>query len=407
VQRSRPLLAATLIVRDEAHQLAECLATLADVVDEIVVYDTGSLDGTRDLARAAGARVLAGYWDDDFARARNAAFAMTRAWWALAVDADERLVADGSALRSLLADARATPLAGILVRVVSLDGRGRFQSGHHSLRLTGTRGARWHGRVHEVLVPADGPRVPLPADVARIEHLGYPDAGTIRAKAERNLALAQLEVDRLFASRSQDRSDGTRVLLDLARSALELGRRQLAVDALEAVREIAPAGPQRAQGTAMLAQTLLDAGGFEEVGLVLEAELRADPCVDSRLADWIRAQAVAGLGRPEEALDLLRGVGRLLDPAGVDLPLDRVLRARAALAAGLGHLGEARAVLLEAVLDHGAVAGSGQLLRAVFADPQQALEAVLERARATGRDRWLPEVEAELAQDVGTMSRPA
>ena len=52
---SRPTLAAVLIVKNEADNLAECLATL-DWVDEIVVMDSGSTDATRAVAEAAGAR---------------------------------------------------------------------------------------------------------------------------------------------------------------------------------------------------------------------------------------------------------------------------------------------------------------------------------------------------------------
>ncbi|HEY6795724.1 MAG TPA: glycosyltransferase [Kineosporiaceae bacterium] len=359
MRRPRPLLAATLIVRDEAHQLTDCLASLDGVVDEVVVYDTGSRDGTPDVARHAGARVLQGYWDDDFARARNAALEMTRALWALIVDADERLVADGPVLRAVLAGhvpGQSGPVAGpglharlggLILQVVCRGVDGRFQAGHASVRVVRTDGARWEGRVHEVLRfgRPDLVRVQVAADVARLDHLGYRDADTVRAKAERNLAIAQAELDHLVASRSHDVATGARVLFDLARSALEVGQRQRAVDALETLREIAPEGPHRRLATGLLAQILLDVGGFEQVALALEAELRADPRVDRRFTAWIRAQALAGLDRREEALELLRGIDRLVDHAGVEQPFSPVLRARAVLAARAGHLAEARAAL--------------------------------------------------------------
>jgi len=390
-----------MIVRDEAHQLAECLATLDGVVDEIVVYDTGSRDGTPDLARRAGARVLIGYWDDDFARARNEALGMTRALWSLTVDADERLVADGGALRGVLLG----PVAGdaLMMRVVSRGRGGRFQAGHASLRLVRTGGIRWEGRVHEVLVLGHDTtdRALLPPDVAHLEHLGYTDAATIRAKAERNLALAQAELDRLVAGGSDDRAAGARVLLDLARSALELGKRQTAVDALEALREIVEAGPARTAGTALLAQVLLDAGGFAEIALVLETELRGEPGVDPRFSDWIRAQALAALGHPDESLLLLRGIDRLVDPAGVEQPLGRVLRARAVLAARRGLSTEARDALLVAMLEHGEVDASAELLVTLFGAHPTQLWAALDAAAARGRDRYLDDVRAAVTRACG------
>src|SRR4051794_8309888 len=109
-----PLLAAALIVRDEAARLPGCLAALAalgPLVDHVVVHDTGSLDDSREIARAAGATVVEGSWQDDFALARNVALAATSARWVLMVDADERVVADPDRLRALLESADADGVA--------------------------------------------------------------------------------------------------------------------------------------------------------------------------------------------------------------------------------------------------------------------------------------------------------
>src|SRR5438132_993786 len=60
-----------LMVRNEAEKLAACLQSAADVADETIVVDTGSTDGTRDLAAKLGARVFEFPWCGDFAAARN------------------------------------------------------------------------------------------------------------------------------------------------------------------------------------------------------------------------------------------------------------------------------------------------------------------------------------------------
>ena len=64
---------ACLITKDEETNIAACLASLEGFVDEIVIYDTGSTDGTVGIARGLGATVVEGVWEDDFSRARNAA----------------------------------------------------------------------------------------------------------------------------------------------------------------------------------------------------------------------------------------------------------------------------------------------------------------------------------------------
>ena len=80
-----------MIVRDAEADLAACLASVAGLVDEVVVADTGSRDGTVECARGLGARVLEIPWEDDFARARNLGLEAMESDWVLVLDADERL----------------------------------------------------------------------------------------------------------------------------------------------------------------------------------------------------------------------------------------------------------------------------------------------------------------------------
>ena len=46
-----PSLSLAMIVRNEAHWMGECLSAIAPHVDEIVVADTGSDDGTPEIAQ--------------------------------------------------------------------------------------------------------------------------------------------------------------------------------------------------------------------------------------------------------------------------------------------------------------------------------------------------------------------
>ncbi|WP_116474819.1 glycosyltransferase family 2 protein [Zobellella maritima] len=87
---ARPTLAAVLIVKNEAENLADCLATL-DWVDEIVVLDSGSTDGTRQVAETAGARFFVNDDWPGFGRQRQLAQSHVQSDWVLWVDADERV----------------------------------------------------------------------------------------------------------------------------------------------------------------------------------------------------------------------------------------------------------------------------------------------------------------------------
>ena len=75
------MLSLSMIVRDEQENLDACLRSVADFVDEMVVVDTGSRDGTVAVAEGWGARVHHLPWPGDFAPARNHALAKTRGDW--------------------------------------------------------------------------------------------------------------------------------------------------------------------------------------------------------------------------------------------------------------------------------------------------------------------------------------
>ena len=87
-------LACAVITRDEADNIGRCLASVAGLVREIVVVDSGSTDATRDIAREYGARVIERDWPG-YAAQKQFAMDACDAPWLLSLDADEAL--DGPA----------------------------------------------------------------------------------------------------------------------------------------------------------------------------------------------------------------------------------------------------------------------------------------------------------------------
>ena len=81
-------LSVIIITRDEVHRIGRAIAALA-FADEIVVLDSGSTDGTLDVARAAGARVEQAVDWPGFGRQKNRALDLARGDWILSIDADE------------------------------------------------------------------------------------------------------------------------------------------------------------------------------------------------------------------------------------------------------------------------------------------------------------------------------
>lgn len=91
---SQPFVSLCMIVKNESRHLPRCLASVQPYVDEMVVVDTGSTDGTPAIAAQFGAKVRYFEWCDDFAAARNYALSLVTGDWVLVVDADEELIVE-------------------------------------------------------------------------------------------------------------------------------------------------------------------------------------------------------------------------------------------------------------------------------------------------------------------------
>jgi glycosyltransferase involved in cell wall biosynthesis len=81
--------------KNEATNLSACLTSIA-FADEVVVIDSGSTDGTSEIAREMGARIVQFEWDGKFPRKKNWALENVpwRNEWVLILDADERITSE-------------------------------------------------------------------------------------------------------------------------------------------------------------------------------------------------------------------------------------------------------------------------------------------------------------------------
>lgn len=100
-----------MIVRNEEHCLARCLASCLPFVHELIVMDTGSDDRTRPIAELFGAHVIMQPWSGDFSAARNASLAAAKSDWLLIMDADEVLSARDLELFTQILAGTVTPTA--------------------------------------------------------------------------------------------------------------------------------------------------------------------------------------------------------------------------------------------------------------------------------------------------------
>src|SRR4051794_18763056 len=340
-----PLLSACLIVKDEEDLLPECLASLTGAVDEVIVYDTGSSDRTIEIAEAAGATVLRGYWDDDFSRARNAALDACSGRWILHIDADERLVGDGGELRRRLATAQEEQL-NLRIDNTAPDDSGIAFS-HLAARLFLRTRGRWLGRLHEQVVPRPGQaNLRLGAvDAPRLLHIGYrQDLVDGRDKLARNLRVAQSDV-------ALGAEHPPHALLSLGRALAATGRREEALERfVEAIGICDGEVGVLRQVLRNGAQMLLELGRSADA-LKWLAELRDTPGSPA-MAHYLEGLAHLNLGNHAEALALLSQLDAdVVDEDGFRIPPSAVTVARVLSLLGDNRWAEATASFRAMVAD--------------------------------------------------------
>jgi tetratricopeptide (TPR) repeat protein len=194
---ARPALSLCMIVKNEKGNLPACLASAGDVADEIIVVDTGSTDGTQDIARSFGAKVVQSDWRGDFSLARNQSLSAASGRWILWLDADDRLLeADKRAIRGLAAadPDRAPKAYGLMVKNSRDDGR--TGSVFNQIRMFPNRpGLRFRFPVHEQILPAlEEAGIPVEYAEIRVLHTGYADPEVAKAKQIRNKAILEKQV---------------------------------------------------------------------------------------------------------------------------------------------------------------------------------------------------------------------
>ena len=167
-----------MIVRQEEKALARCLEGIADAVEEIIIVDMGSTDGTKEIARQFTDKIYDFPWGDDFAAARNFAFSKGTGEYLLWMDAEDILPSgEKEKLLALKADLRENPCDMVMMlfdRGVDEGGRTKFFCYRERL-VRRCPQARWQGRANERIPPFGSVRYEEIHFVRRKEKQKYSD----------------------------------------------------------------------------------------------------------------------------------------------------------------------------------------------------------------------------------------
>jgi glycosyltransferase involved in cell wall biosynthesis len=189
-----------MIARNEEDVIGRAILSIREVADEIIVVDTGSGDGTANLARRLGADVSFFAWRNNFAEARNASLERASGEWVLVLDADEFLEADqAKALRQFVETSKSDGAVVTLLNEMGDDELLDSTSHQYTRLFRNYAEFKFVGVIHEQIIQSM-----LAADASvehtniTIKHTGY--AHPSNSKLLRNLRLLQSEI----ASRPDD-----------------------------------------------------------------------------------------------------------------------------------------------------------------------------------------------------------
>ncbi len=175
--KRKPFLSATLIGRNEAHNVKSLLDSIWPHCDEIVYTDTGSKDGTveafREYAKTHGKprklKVVEYNWVDDFAAARNYCDAFATGEWLVWADMDDTVIGLGK-LREIAEKAEPDTVAFFCHYNYAQTEDGACLSELWRERVVRNNGTPWVGRLHEHKVFEHGNVVQVGEDIADWVH---------------------------------------------------------------------------------------------------------------------------------------------------------------------------------------------------------------------------------------------
>ena len=144
-----------MIVKNEEMHIARCLDSVAGLVDEIVIVDTGSTDRTVEIVSNYTSNVFSYEWKDDFSDARNKSFSKASMEYCMWMDADD-ILEEAERDRFLQLKQSLSPDVDMVMMKynTSFDEAGRPSFSYFRERwIRNCAQYRWAGAVHEVIPP--------------------------------------------------------------------------------------------------------------------------------------------------------------------------------------------------------------------------------------------------------------
>ena len=150
-----------MIVKNEENNLEQCLTSIADAVDEIIIVDTGSSDKTIEIAKRWTPYVYSFEWINDFSAARNYAFSKATCDYVMWLDADDILFPSARIALHELMQTLDTEIDCVMMKYdIAFDVYGKTTFSYHRERIIKNYcGFMWKEPVHEYIDVRNGMRI--------------------------------------------------------------------------------------------------------------------------------------------------------------------------------------------------------------------------------------------------------
>jgi glycosyltransferase involved in cell wall biosynthesis len=193
----KPFISLCMIVKNEEKVIGRCLSSVAHLVDEVIIVDTGSIDKTKQVVSNFTSKVYDFTWVNDFSAARNFAASKASGEWILVLDADEYI--DEENFEDFKAELKRDNGIYDAYTAKILNFTGNFGENllqnHHDRVYKNNAGIIYYRKIHEQFKNINNEELHMKNSPLLIFHSGYLNY-TVgeKKKSERNKELLDKEI---------------------------------------------------------------------------------------------------------------------------------------------------------------------------------------------------------------------
>lgn len=189
-----------MIVKNEEKYLRKCLSSVQPLVDEMIIVDTGSTDGTISIAKEFDAKIFYYEWDQHFSHARNYSLQQAKGDWILLMDGDDEFESEDYEAFHKLVDHSTKDAHYFKTLSYVGNAEGNNIVTNMNLRLLrNNHQYEFKGAIHEQITKISGKinHSDFSGEEIRIYHYGYlHHVAQEKNKRERNITIIERELEK-------------------------------------------------------------------------------------------------------------------------------------------------------------------------------------------------------------------